>query len=54
MLAGLLRCFLIFQRLCSRLTALWRYINFVLLLLLLFTRLFFMSLLEQINDDNDE
>jgi len=25
----------LFQRLCSRLTALWRYINFVLLLLLL-------------------
>ena len=26
------------QRLCSRLTAFWRYINFVLLLLLLFVR----------------
>jgi len=29
------------QRLCSRLTALWRYINFVLLLLLLLLLLLF-------------
>ena len=33
--------YLLRQRLCSRLTALWRYINFVLLLLLLLLLLYY-------------
>ena len=37
-----------FQRLCSRLTALWRYINFVLLLLLLLL-LLLMLIYQRIN-----